>query len=213
MKTICRSKEYHDSLRDMALEPVTFAIHRYTNVIPPGWDSPAFCSNLAKSLELANLALDRECDQPNVKNSASLQSRIYRGLINIRPDPVTEWVKFLNAGANMFIRESGVISDASPSPSFNIGAKGFCELGNVLMEVSENHRLLVIKTLVNSWSASRRLHENNINMCFFCGEAKDDLPHYLVCDPFWAILVSVAGLSPNLLGLDVLTRVGLKFPL
>ena len=53
--------------------------------------------------------------------------------------------------------------------------------------------MCVIKTWGNSWATSERYHEEVRLGCIFGCDAKDDLHHYLHCDPIWALFNSVAG--------------------
>ena len=56
------------------------------------------------------------------------------------------------------------------------------------------------------------MHEPIIHKCLFCGEAEDDLSHYLVCDLLWDMLISTAKLKSNHLSLSALERLGLVKP-
>ena len=71
---------------------------------------------------------------------------------------------------------------------------------------------MLIKTLINSWTTSRRLHEPTIHPCLFCGEHEDDLSHYLNCEFLWTIIISSARLNVNLISLPPLARLGLSSP-
>ena len=52
--------------------------------------------------------------------------------------------------------------------------------------------MCLIKTWANSWSTSERYHEAIRHKCILGCNDKDELRHYLVCPPFWAMLNSAA---------------------
>ena len=71
----------------------------------------------------------------------------------------------------------------------------------------------VIKTITNSWAMSHRSHEEVRLGCIFgCQGCVDTLEHYLVCDPFWTILVSCAKLSAEWLSLSAFRRLAILSP-
>ncbi len=81
------------------------------------------------------------------------------------------------------------------------------------MKLDEGPRLMVIKTLVNSWATTRRYHEDIQLPCLFCAlEFGDSLPHYLACDTLWTLLVSAASLRTSFLGAPPLTRACFSAP-
>ena len=92
----------------------------------------------------------------------------------------------------------------------------FRSVCRVLMTIGPGPRLLVIKTLINSWSTSSRMGESVVLPCLFCGQVEEDeLCHYLSCDTFWTLLISSAGLktvSLSLLSLSPSQRVGMLNP-
>ena len=46
--------------------------------------------------------------------------------------------------------------------------------------------LMCLKTFPNCWPTSYRSHESILLPCIFgCTGCKDDLKHYIVCDPLW----------------------------
>ena len=69
-----------------------------------------------------------------------------------------------------------------------------------------------MKTLTNSWSTSKRLHEPVIRKFLVCGCFEDDLPHYLACRTLWDILCRAAKLDRASLDLPPLHCVALRLP-
>ena len=86
------------------------------------------------------------------------------------------------------------------------------ELSKVLLTVSPGPRLMVIKTLVNSWSTSKRMHESVIHPCLFCGDGEDDLAHYLICDVLWTVISTSANLNSWQILIPPLERVCIVSP-
>ena len=73
--------------------------------------------------------------------------------------------------------------------------------------------MTLIKTITNSWATSCRFHEPEILPCIFgCPEERDDLAHYLRCDPLWTILATAWGASLGFLSRSPLQRLGLINP-
>ena len=67
-----------------------------------------------------------------------------------------------------------------------------------LQELCRSNRILVVKTLANSWSTSSRYHEHHRLSCVFgcavncprhsCNDAADSVRHYLSCPILWSII-------------------------
>ena len=86
------------------------------------------------------------------------------------------------------------------------------ELASALTHLRPGSRMLVIKTLTNSWATSSRLHEPRVHKCLFRGLFSDDLGHHLVCNTLWDILCSAAKLDRTFLDLTPLQRVCIVDP-
>ena len=60
---------------------------------------------------------------------------------------------------------------------------------------SQGMRTALMQTLINSWATSYRYHESPLLPCILCCKgAKDNLPHYLQCEPLWACVACAARL-------------------
>ena len=148
----------------------------------------------------------------NLRWSKSIQSHIYSHIILPVSVSTAAWRNLLRERASMFF------GDEFELPSSVLTPLGFHEFMKVLLTLNPSERMMVIKTLINSWSTSRRLHEGVIHPCLFCGEQEDDLKHYLRCDFLWDNMISSAKLPstwlslppPVRLGLDVPNQLGLK---
>ena len=110
--------------------------------------------------------------------------------------PSTAWRKLLKERALMFTDKECEL------PRSIVSEDGFQDFVKVVLSNSSSgERMMLIKTLINSWSTSRRLHEPTIHPCLCCGEYEDDLSHYLNCTFLWSIIISSANLSVNLVSL------------
>ena len=69
--------------------------------------------------------------------------------------------------------------------------------------------LKVIKTWLNGWATSHRMHEDPILPCLFgCKDHRDSLPHYVMCPNIYAFQRYLFGDVPS----DPLDRFGIKNP-
>ena len=160
---------------------------------------------------------DLEAEYHNtVHSSKSFQALAYKKFCAAQVLPSKAWLVLLNKRSKMFINESSFEWACWQTP-FSMSEAGLQKLISVLMSVREGPRLMAIKTLTNSWTTSRRLHEGAdnaiIHPCFLCGETRmDDLSHYLECSLFWNVLITSANLGAEFLDLDPLSRAGLNNP-
>ena len=70
----------------------------------------------------------------------------------------------------------------------------------------------VIKTWANAWTTSTRMHESKSLKCIFGCDAKDNLEHYLCCDPLWTAVISASFKRSELLWSCPLIKLGLMEP-
>ena len=79
-------------------------------------------------------------------------------------------------------------------------------------------RMAVIKSWGNAWITTERFHESERLPCVFGCGGKDMTSHYMLCDPFWTLLIGCIEPHTSLLFLDMDPRVrvgirlGLIFP-
>ena len=235
-KTLSGYQPQHEQLLKSAIEALPFASHRYKYATPLGWDTPALCTNLFDALnEIQGRGIDLgmqkfetnallvlnagpysspylRLHEKYVMQFKSIQSHIYSHIILPVSVSTAAWRNLLRERASMFF------GDEFELPSSVLTPLGFHEFMKVLLTLNPSERMMVIKTLINSWSTSRRLHEGVIHPCLFCGEQEDDLKHYLRCDFLWDNMISSAKLPstwlslppPVRLGLDVPNQLGLK---
>ena len=86
-----------------------------------------------------------------------------------------------------------------------------------LKENSLNNKVIVLRSLVNSWTTSYRFHEAVCLPCVFgCSVqypkkvdatlSRDELAHYLVCKPLWRLVSAI--LNQDFCGLRAPDRLG-----
>ena len=210
LNTVTGFTSMHQQLQSMATELLPLGVHRYKFALPIGWDSPAFCSNLfeahgvSRNLNVSAMHRSGSC-AGKPRSSASLQAQVFKELFAAQAHPSKFWCNLL----------SDRLLTLCPGECFSrdsVSHECFLQLAKVLMSIKPGPRLMVIKTLVNSWSTSRRMHEPTILRCIFCGEGQDYLTHYLECDCLWIILTNVANLNCSYLSLSASERLGLMHP-
>ena len=90
-----------------------------------------------------------------------------------------------------------------PGYIFNISSTVASWVGS-LRELSLNNKVIVLRSLVNSWTTSYRFHEAVLLPCVFgCSKVfpkkedsnfpRDELAHYLVCRPLWRLVSDILG--------------------
>ena len=120
-----------------------------------------------------------------------MQARIFKSLCSKLSNCDADWISLIRKRAFLFNNYPA----AGLRPDYLFSESDLKELSQVLLTVLPGPRLMVIKTLVNSWSTSRRMHESVIHPCLFCGDGEDDLAHYLICDVLWTVISTSANLN------------------
>ena len=103
-----------------------------------------------------------------------------------------------------------------PGFVFNISAT-MARWVDSLREKSLNNKVIVFRSLVNSWTTSYRFHEAVLLPCVFgCSLqypkkedatfSRDELAHYLVCKPLWRLVSDI--LNQDFCGLRAPDRLG-----
>ena len=208
-KTVSGYGVHHKALLECACEHLPFNSHKCKSAIPPGWDSPAFCSTLVEAALLLPHDLSnsqRDGRVPVSSSSGPLQAKVFKQMSLGDAARRLAWRKLL--GDRLCI----LCPDEYDDP-FVISEECLNGLIIVLLTLKPGPRLCVIKTLINSWATSSRMHESVILPCACCGEfMEDELTHYLSCDSFWTLLVSSARLNKSFLSLTPSQRLGLSNP-
>ena len=86
-------------------------------------------------------------------------------------------------------------------------------LRNVLCKLGPRYGMPLIKTFANAWTTTCRLHEAVILPCIFgCSGCKDNLNHYLCCDPLWTVVISCSSRQSEHLHASPCLKLGLYGP-
>ena len=138
---------------------------------PVGWDSPSFATNLTGAMAGA---------QHGPNSSAITQAMAYKRIIKKVSDG---WADLLLSK----VVDTFAIEVQDPSIFLALSSERR-QLAQVLKSASSAQCTACLKTWVNSWSTSCRYHEADSWPCVFgCAGEKDDLSHYLTCDPLWSL--------------------------
>ena len=118
-----------------------------------------------------------------------------------------EWESLLEKRARvMCSSQRGLARELPPS---NIDWKVFIpSVQKLAKALGPPNVMFLIKTWLNSWTTSERMHDEVKHGCIFCCGGGDALSHYLRCDHLWTILVTSAKLSVEWLNLNPLKRLG-----
>jgi len=203
-RTLVDYAPMHNELRSLAVACLVYA-QAFTTIIPPGWDSSAFCSNLFEASQLHSKCITGDARAPlssilqdwrNGTGAKSLQKRFYNCL---RESCVDGWRALISHKVN-----NVVIGDGG---DFVFGPQHKHELLTVLKKAPASIRTSFFKTIINSWATSHRYQEHVLLPCIFgCVGEKDDLQHYLGCDPMWTCAVTASDLPPGFLSLSPMQR-------
>jgi len=194
-KTLSDYDEWHEAISKAALEGLPLASASSGDIVPTGWDSNAFCSNLHQASrgilqgwpdpETVAGVVNLVDQYRNGSLKGSCQGRMYKYL-HSRIDP--DWSDLLNRRAAVTCIHS-VYSTLNP---FQLSETFEAEYSRICKKCSKTVNMCIIKSWSNSWYTSSRLHESPVLPCIFgCEGQVDALDHYIVCSPFWTSLSSV----------------------
>jgi len=92
----------------------------------------------------------------------------------------------------------------------SLSAEGLSVICVHLKKLGPRVAMGVIKTWANAWVTSHRMHEPLLLPCIFgCPECRDELDHYLCCDPLWTAVISCSFKQRELLWSSPVSRLGL----
>ena len=95
---------------------------------------------------------------------------------------------------------------------YDVTSPGRLDVGDalsLLRSISGSFALRVLKTWLNGWATSHRMHEDQELRCLLgCRDGRDSLCHYCMCPHMYALVNSLLEDTPE----DPLQRVGLKNP-
>ena len=177
-----------------------------STIIPPGWDSDAFSTNLSNAIKFQNLKYAHKAVSPlskivkdyrEGKGGKSLQKKFYECLNGTIGEA---WVPLINDKLSVL----GAL-DGLPESGFT--GEDLLGFNEVLRKQPATVKTCFLKTLINSWVTTHRYQEVPLLPCIFgCEDCEDNLDHYLCCDPMWTIAACAASLPSVFLSLTPLER-------
>jgi hypothetical protein len=217
LTTVTGYDEMHFELGDAAFlgAPLQDIVQRKYR--PQGWDSDAFASNLFRAKRGLGLGLDDHAHEISALfnklssgNDPQNQGTSRRGRQGTFYDLFqtfckSDWKDTLDRK----LRFVGPILpvDWTLSPSIDNSVAVACKKAGIRIATA------AVKTWANAWCTSSRLHESEVCMrCLFGCDAKDELSHYLICDPLWTCVISCSYRRTELLYRDPFERLGLVSP-
>ena len=175
--------EMHAQLEEAAFNGQALGDACSGNLVPPGWDSPAFASNLAKAYYGLGIGLSGACSSELVKvldeadPKGSLQKSVYEFL---KSTGNSRWPALVT-------RRVQKLCDA---PDFKADLSCFRSQCSIVKTLSTKARVCVLKSWINSWYTPTRITGGHVFKCIFgCEDGQDELGHYLICDVLWTIII------------------------
>ena len=166
--------------------PVAFLVPLCS--FPPGWDSVPIAFNLLRAKRFNNCTLFEENQMRKNLHNSSLtlptQNMFTRSLIECAGD---DWLALLERRLHILLPGVRVIVQQA---SFNLFSS--------IRALPLSSKIMVIRTVLNSWSTSHRYHEEYLLHCIFgCNlqcplqegvQYWDTLTHYIQCPMLWKIV-------------------------
>ena len=178
-----------------------------SNIIPPGWDSPAFCSNLFHAVKFNGFQhaskfkpqLDKAIKLWKRKpKGTTLQKLCYHTLHN-EISKCGQWTNFISGKLDTL--------DPTGSQGITFTTDMWDLLRSDIRKSPSPTQTCFLKTVINSWATSYRYGEVLLLPCILgCKEEKDELQHYLMCPSLWTLAVSACGLPSPFLSRPPLER-------
>ena len=114
-KTFVGFEEQHKQLTEVAMESSCFAL-AFRTIIPPGWDSPAFATNLTNALHFRGLEHSSNCANEletalaawSTRRKAISLQKIFHNTIHNQIYREAFWVEFIRGKLSIFHPEGAV---------------------------------------------------------------------------------------------------------
>ena len=160
------------------------------NLSPPFWDTPSCAYTLSCSFSLA-------CDLRINKSISKPQAEVYNNFVNsLFP---ASWPLFLNQR----------LITALAIPAELVYSINWTDAFLAMRPFPPHVRMILVRTWVNAWTTTTRMHERDIVSCFCGCSAPDSLAHYIVCPRLWRAVCSSCS-EP--LCIDPLSAISLPHP-
>jgi len=158
-KTFSGHGDMHTTLVRKA-EDCSNLARAWQSCVPPGFDSPAFCSNLYNVTRFEELSYGSECSEllevahrkwRRKGSKTSLQKEVYKILEGSIADP---WTTLINTKLDVFGIE------------YNICEQQWMTFCQGIGQAPQGIRTAIFKTLINSWSTTHQMGESPLLPCF-----------------------------------------------
>ena len=185
--TVSRVEANADKLDQAAADFYPIALLYNNPSFPPGWDSPPIAHTLRDALyfqscsSVEQLAIRKALSSPKTQPTQKIFNKC------IVECATSDWELLLRRRLSVLL----------PDCSVNI-PRACRNLVESLAHSPLSQKMMIIRTIVNSWATSCRYHEKVILDCVFgCNNdhpllsdtvKKDELSHYLVCPRLWKIV-------------------------
>jgi len=205
-----------------AKEHLSLAINNSGLHCPSCWDSPSYAHNLQSAFEGFS-------NQPKFRGAGrAVTAQLMSDNGGTFPEPGSEF--FSSAKSLQKVVHSIIMKEIFPDTDqaqlktlveerclkvfapFELSAESGFDLDGAfatLQSLSGSQAIRILKTWLNGWATSHRMHEDPVLDCLLgCDGAKDSLPHYVMCPHLFAFVsFFFEGTSS-----DPLIRIGLKAP-
>jgi len=221
-KTVCNWEAWNSQMLIAAREHLPVGKFVAGMHYPDFWDSPPYAHHLKSAFE--GFVVQRKFQQAG----ANLTSKFAEKNLGVAPPPGGVFFsEFKALQKTVYSEIMGELFPDNVSTSinticvnraellfrpFNIHTDGMINVDlavHTLKTMSGHITLKVMKTWLNGWATSHRMHEDPILPCLFgCKDHKDSLPHYVMCPQIFACLMFLF----RDISSDPLVRLGIKNP-
>jgi len=209
-KTLVGYSDMHRDLVAKAEYGTTLSQGYYSDLRPPGWQADAFASNLhwaslgelhGYEAHVASIKANFESVRAGegLSGRKSQQSVFYSHLQTLTPP---DWFATLERKLDSF--------DCLDEVEYTLTSDGVSAICAALSKLGARVSMAVVKSWANAWTTTTRMHEPLLLPCIFgCPSSRDELDHYLCCDPLWTAVISCSFKQTELLQAGPFSKLGL----
>jgi len=221
-KTVDSWPQWIYQMKVAAEEHLSLVINNSSFQFPGCWDSPSYAHNL-------QVAFEGFSSHPKFKGAGrAIRAQFTSDNGGTFPEPGSDF--FTSAKSLQKVVHSIMMKEVFPDTDqaqlkalvedrcikvfapFELRAESGFDLDGAfatLQGLSGSRAIRVLKTWLNGWATSHRMHEDPVLDCLLgCDGAKDSFPHYVMCPHLFAFVsFFFEGTSS-----DPLIRIGLKAP-
>ena len=213
-KTLVGYGDMHRDLVAKAVDGTTLSQGYCSDLRPPGWQANAFASNLhwaslgefhGYEAHAASIKAIFESVRAGGRATEGLtgrksqQSVFYSHLQTLTPP---DWFVTLERKLDSFVCLDEV--------EYTLTSDAVSVICPALSKLGARVSVAVVKSWANAWTTTTRMHEPLLLPCIFgCPNCKDELDHYLCCDPLWTAVISCSFKQTVLLQAGPFSKLGL----